>query len=428
MADQDSVKRINGFGDTANVDIVESYKDLGDGHHALTLVTTPANAIQVDAGGRQRVSQLRTLGDYKVLEYDHTTLLENAGTGAGSFSGNMYNMSVTANQWYVRTSRRFHHYFSGKSQVIEATFDNFQPQSGITKRVGYFSSSTVSPYSATLDGFWLESDGSTIRLISSRAGTETLNIALEDWDRYDLLSEYQDVENWQNFTVVLFDFLWLGGAVLRLWVQTSAGFVLAHTFIHAGANQNIFILSPNQPVRYEIRSSGGVGSFRYVCAQVSTEGSTDEGGSSFGFDTGTTAITATTVGTKYPILAVRKAYKTNVAVVRYVSILVASNNDRLRWTLEINPTLSAGLTYSAVPGSGLEKANGDGTITVTAPGTIIASGYHTQGATFPVDVLLETFLAVLGCSLNGSQDQMVLCLTPVTVSINSLASMLVKEY
>jgi hypothetical protein len=227
---------------------------------------------------------------------------------------------------------------------------------------------------------------------------------------------------------VLFDFLWLGGAVLRLWVQTSNGFVLAHTFIHAGANQNIFILSPNQPVRYEIRSSGGAGSFRYICAQVSTEGSTDEAGSSFGIDTGTTAITVSTIGTKYPILAVRKAYRTNVAVVKDISILVASNNDRLRWTLEINPTLSAGLTYAAVPGSGLEKANGNGTITVTAPGTIIASGYHTQGVPFPAGVLFETFLAVLGGALNGTQDQMILCLTPVTASIASLASMSIKEY
>lgn len=358
MADQDSVKRVNEFGDTANVDIVEVYKDLGEGHHALLLATSPVNAIQSDAGGRQRVAQLRTLGDYKVLEYDHTSLLENAGTGTGVFSGNMYNMSVTAGQWYVRASKRFHHYFSGKSQVVEATFDNFQPQSDVVKRVGYFSSSTVSPYSETLDGFWLESDGNTIRLIASRAGIETLNVALEDWDRYDLLSEYQDVENWQNFTVVLFDFLWLGGAVLRLWVQTSAGFVLAHTFIHAGANQNVFIQSPNQPVRYEIRSSGGIGSFRYVCSQVSTEGSTDESGSSFGIDMGSDAITLAAIGTKYPILAVRKAYKTNVAIVKDVSILVASNNDRLRWTLEINPTLSAGLTFATVPGSGLEKANG----------------------------------------------------------------------
>ena len=47
MADQDSVKRINGFGDTGNIDIVELYKDLLDGHHALVIALDPAAEVSL---------------------------------------------------------------------------------------------------------------------------------------------------------------------------------------------------------------------------------------------------------------------------------------------------------------------------------------------------------------------------------------------
>lgn len=386
--------------------------------------------VQSDAGGRVRVSQFTTLGDYKILNSDRPSYLwENAGTGTGAFSGNKFNMSVTAGQWYVKQSRRFVHYFSGKSQVCEMTFDGFTPQANVAKRCGYFSSSAVSPYSATLDGFWLESDGTTIRLIASRAGTETLNVPITSWSGYAFLNEYQNLATWNNFTVVLIDFLWLGGAVLRLWIKTSYGFVLAHVFNYSGTSPDVFILSPNQPLRYEIRSSGGVGSFRYICAQIATEGSTGENGFSRSVNTGTASIPANAVGTTYPIKAIRKQtiYRDISVKLEDFSLLVASS-DTLLWLIQINPTLSAPLTYTAVAASAVEEATGNGTITVTAPGGIIASGYVVQNIQPSPGILRENFLAYLGGTLGNVMDQYVLCVTPATVNTNVYATLSYKEF
>jgi hypothetical protein len=386
--------------------------------------------IQADAGGRVRVSQFTTLGDYKIIGYDRTNYLwENAGTGTGAYANNKFNMSVTAGQWYVKQSRRFVHYFSGKSQVVEMTFDGFSPQAGVVKRCGYFSSSAVSPFSATLDGFWVESDGSTIRLIASRAGTETLNVPITSWTGYGFLNEYQTLATWNNFTVVLIDFLWLGGAVLRLWIKTARGFILAHVFNYSGTSPDVFILSPNKPLRYEIRSTVGVGSFRYICAQIATEGSTVENGFSRSVDVGTATIPANVIGTTYPIKAIRKQaiYRDISVKIEEFTLLVATS-DTVLWSIQINPTLSAPLTYAAVANSAVEAANGNGTITVTAAGGILASGYLVQSVLPPMGLLRENFLAYLGGSLSNVMDQYVLCVTPISVNTGILATIGYKEF
>lgn len=369
-------------------------------------------AIQFDAGGRQRMSQITTLFDGKNLGFFHSLLWDVAGTGTGTFSANKYNMSVTAGQWYLLQSHRYFPYFSGKDQIIEETFDGFGLEAGVTKRFGYFSSSATSPFTATLDGLWIENDGTTYHIKTSRAGTETTSVAFADWDNYALLSSY----NFNNFTVFFIDFLWLGGAVMRVWVKTDLGFILAHTVNYAGSAPDVFMLSPNQPVRYEIRSTTGTGSFRYICSQVGTEGSIDESGTSRAVDIGNTAVTFSTIGTTYPVKAIRKqaAYRDIAVIVEDIEIFVTSTQDNLRWSLQINPTLSAGLTYTAVSNSAVEEASGNGTITVTTPGTVIARGGVLSGLLLPNHILEKNFLSWLGGTPANVMDQYVLCVTPMT--------------
>jgi hypothetical protein len=397
--------------------------DNGDGTYAISS-NTSIGGITQDAGGRVRVSQLTTLGDYKTLNADRTLLLETVGTGTGAFSANKYSMSVTAGQWLVRQSRRYHPYFSGKSQMVECTFDNFGLQANVTKRVGYFSSSAVSPYDSTYDGIWLENTGTSYVLKASRAGTETVSVDWTLWDRYNLISDY----SFDNFTVLLFDFLWLGGAVLRLWIKTGSGFVLLHTVNYSGSAQDIFIKSPNQPLRYEIRSTTGTGSMRYICAQVSTEGSINESGlgrSVFN----TTGVATNTIGTTYPVLSVRKgtAYRDIAVSMEDLSVFVTTTQDQVRWSLQINPTLSAPLTYSALANSATEFAVGNGTITVTTAGVVIVAGHTSSTLMQPTGILKLNFLSFLGGSIDNVMDEYVLCVTPLTNAVTSYSTLSFKE-
>lgn len=396
------------------------------------ILLDPAS-VSLDAGSRVRTSMMTTLHDGKILNADNTFIWDNQGTGTGTYASNKYNMSVTAGQYRIKQTKRFSPYFAGKSQLIECTFDNFQIEANTTKRFGYFSSNAVAPFATSYDGFYIENDGSTIRLKAERLGTSTVNIAWTSWDNYDLISSY----DWSQFTVVAFDFLWLGGAVLRVFLKTDLGFVLAHTVNYAGTATDVFISSPNQPVRYEIRSTTGTGSFRYICSQVSTEGSTSEAGYNSAVlslsTAGVPANTFATIGTRYPIKAIRKKVANRDNSIKLTNVQVFVNSaDQAFWTLELNPTLSAGLTYTDVANSGIQEANGAAvaavTITVTTPGRVLASGIVTQNGMMPTNVFESDFLSSLGCTLNNTMDQLVLCVQPISAAVTALAVINLKEY
>lgn len=377
-------------------------------------------------GGRTRVSQITTLGDYKMLGADEPLLLNSAGTGTGAWADNKYTMSVAGTQYLVRQSNRVHPYFSGKSQMIEITFDKFQHEAGVVKRVGYFSSSTTPPYTDNLDGLFLESDGTNYYFRSYRNGVLTCSVRDQGWDNWSEVHDY----DWSFFTVILIDFLWLGGAIARLWLKTKNGFVLVHTINYSGTMLDTFIRNPYQPLRMEIRSTNAGGQMRYICSQVATEGSVEEAGQSVSVDTGATGITLAVIGTTYPLIAVRKkaASLNAVARVEGLSLDVASANDRLLWSLQINPTLSAGLTYADVTNFPIQKASGDGTITVSAAGTQIAGGFLSTGNILPSNLVRANYLLTLGQTIAGVMDQVVLCCTPITVSVVASGEISLKKY
>lgn len=391
------------------------------------------STVTLDAGSRMRVSQMTTLHDGKILNGDNIFLYDNQGTGTGAYANNKYNMSVTAGQFRVRQSKRFLPYFSGKSQLLEVTFDNFQVEANVEKRAGYFSSNAVSPFASNYDGFYIENDGTTIRLKADRLGTNTINVPWTSWDNYDLISSY----NWANFTVVAFDFLWLGGAVLRIFLKTDKGFVLAHTVNYAGTSTDTFIGSPNQPIRYEIRSTTGTGSFRYICSQVSTEGSTIESGYNNAIISLSTAAipanTAATIGTRYALKGIRKKVANRDNAIRLVSPQMLINSaDQAIWTLELNPTLSAPLTYTDVLNSAVQEANGSAVaalgVTVTTPGRVLASGIVTQNGMMPTGIFENDYLTYLGSTLNNTMDQIVLCVQPISTNVTVNGVINFKEY
>jgi hypothetical protein len=384
------------------------------------------NEITFDAGGRLRVSQLTTLGDLKTLNEDDLLLLENVGTGTASWADNKCNLSVTSGQYEIRRSKHYFPYFSGKSQPIEITFDGFQTQAGVTKRVGYFSSNAVAPYNSDLDGFWLEDNGTTKYLVVSRKGTETLRVALSAWNGDKAMLTY----DWSKFTVVLFDFLWLGGAGLRVFVKTADGFILAHEHAgHTGVATNTFTHSPNQNVRFEIRGDSDSGSLRAICAQVSTEGSIEESGKQRSVGTGATAITLAAIGTTYPIIGIRKKTTQRDKAVKQIGVSAfVSSSDQMIVTLQLNPTLSAGLAWSNVTNSAVQQGLATGAQTVTSPGTILFSAPWSQNTVVPPNILDQDFLSSLGMTIADVSDELILCGTPITATVAAHGFIGYKEY
>lgn len=370
------------------------------------------------------MSQLTTLGDYKTLGADEALLLENVGTGTGSWANNTYSMSVASGQYLIRKTRKYHPYLSGKSQQVELTVIGFT---------------------------------GTISLVVQNNGVDVFRVAQTSWNINTLAGH-----DWSTFNVVIFDFLWLGGAMLRTFVVTADGIILVDMRNVAGSIAGLIFKSPNHPIRYEIRSDGvnttkrmgyfssnavapydsnkdgfwlesvsasATGSMDYVCSQVSTEGSIAEAGKARAIKSSHVPVSLATVGTTYPMLGLRlnSSFRDKYVKLEGGSVLVSTTNDQLLLTLQLNPTLSAPLTYTSVPNSAAQSALGDGIITVSSEGTVLFAKEVTQKTIVDMD-LEKDFLSVLGITIADVSDQLILCGTPITAMVGTVSTLNYKEY
>jgi len=379
------------------------------------------NQSTYDVGGNLKVIKTK-LFDGKILNSDKPLIFENIGTGTGTYADSKYTMSVTAGQYFIRTSRRYSPYFSGDPQEVEETFENFQLESGLIKRVGYWSSNAVAPFASNFDGMYIESNGDDNKFYGV---VERNGVVTDKTDITSILLPY----DLSKFNVLLLDFLWLGGAGVRWQMMTADGFKDIYGYKHAGIGSGTMTISPNHKVRYEIRSTTGSGSFTYICSQVSTMGTTNQSGEQRSVHTNG-VVTLATVGTKYPIKAITKNTNHRDRSIKTIGVdgFVTSNTDILLLTLELNPVLSAALTYTDVPNSASQEANGNGTITVTSSGTIMWSKTITQNSVFQPNILAEDFLSEIGMTLANVSDQLILCGTPRTASVLVNGNLSFKEY
>ena len=382
------------------------------------LITNPFSS---DAGGRGRISQITTLLDGKILGADDADLFQNVGTGTATYGSNKVNLSVASGEYEIRQTKRWSPYYSGKSQLVECTFDNFQTEANVTKRIGYFSSNASAPYASDLDGIFIEDNGTIKSLQIYRNGTLTVDVPFTSMNNYSAISSY----NWSNFSVIAFDFLWLGGAVLRFFVKTQSGFELIHTVNYSGTATDTFTLSPNQPLRYEIRSTTGTGSLRYICSQVATEGSFNESGKTL-VVYNATSIDCNAIGTIYALKGVRKQAAFRDVPIQVISIAsgITATADSGILMLIINPTLSAPLTWA----NNSRLSEGTATTQTITAGTgrvVCAIPIGDAGAT---NLIKDNFLSFLSQQADNTMDEFILAYMPTTINQNKFGVLTVKEY
>lgn len=393
-------------------------------------VTNIGNEATIDAGNRLRVSQITTLLDLKQLNDNAPLYFDRISNGSATqaytLAAGGSTMSVSTSADYaICQSKMFAPYYSGKSQFGEITFDGMATVSGVTSRVGYFTSDTSADYSAGFDGLWFENDGTDYRLRISRGGTTVINVAQSDWNNNTFTGR-----DFSKFTVFVFQFLYLGGTSVRMGFIERGAIQWAHTYHHTGNANSTFVESPQLPVRYEIRSTGGAGSMVQICAQVASEGSVDEVGVQRSFNLGGSSLNANTVGTSYALIGIRlKSGYRNIRIEEEAISVLATSNDNFLWRLVLNPTVAGTFTYNDVTNSSLQVATGDvagnpSTNTVTG-GAVLSSGYGTGNT--GVSSVLTSALRI-GSTIAGVTDRVVLCVTPLTINLDITGAMNVKEF
>jgi hypothetical protein len=155
-----------------------------------------------------------------------------------------------------------------------------------------------------------------------------------------------------------------------------------------------------------------------ICSQVSTEGALNGLYSTVGI-AHSTQITlntpATPNGTKYPYIGFRLRPGYGSVVSELVSSnIVGVTNDIFLITVEFNPTLSSTPTWSGTTNSPFEYSLQDGTLTVSNSGYILNSIIADLSTSTTIDFGTSDNQIRVGTNVNGTRDEMWICITPLT--------------
>ena len=381
----------------------------------------------IDAFGRARVSELTTQFDAKQIYNGLPLFIDNVTNGLGTVFHNSTesasDMSTTGSGDYAisQTKQRFN-YQSGKSQLIFMTCYNFEVETSISKKIGYYSSSVVAPYNTGYDGLFFESSGKvSINIWKRGALTEQTN--QEDWniDPMDGTGKSGITIDWSMNVIFIVDFEWLGVGRVRWGVVIDGLIMYVHESKHANTTTGVYMLSPNQPLRWELRQAGvGSGSFTFVCSSVNSEGSINALGKVLSVNNGLTHINANNTSNNYILHSIRlnsSSLGTLVDILNFNTL--SRTNDDYLWSVVLNPSIAGGgaLTYSAVSNSSLDHAVGTGNY-VTG-GTVLSSGYVEGNRG---DVIEIKNAIRLGATIAGVSDQLMFCVQPLSSNLDILGA------
>lgn len=415
------------------LDVLPSIKKKID--NSVTETNPVLTAPHFDAFGRLRVSQVNSQADLKMI-YDELPLfydIENIGTGSNAYNAGNSDLTLQTaanSDGVVVQTRQRYNYSSGKSALMLCTFRFFETETNITKRIGYFNSSNVSPFALSRDGIYLENRNGSIDFTISKSGTHS-RVNQSDWD--DSLdgtgASGVDLElgTSQGNYIMWLDYEWLGVGQVRFGFVKDGIFYIAHQIDHI-LGSGVYMTSPNHSIRAEIFQNGaGSGTFKLICATYGTEGEVNELGKILSANMGNTHVDANSTSTTYALIGMRlgSSYFDTLVDLLNFSIL-ALTNDNQRWEVWLNPTVAGTFTYTAVANSSIEVAKGSGSgNTVTTTGaTLIASGYISASSAFEFSVKSAIRL---GATIAGVADTMVLCTTPLTSNSDVIASLKWRE-
>lgn len=392
--------------------------------------TRQQDTADIDAAGRTRVSEVYTQIDIKQTNDNNPLLVDELlnGTATATYNSSISSttLATAANGDYAikQTFQRLN-YQSGKSHLVFLTFNGFGTTAGVTKRVGYFDSSTTAPYTADVDGLYLESDSSDISVNVALNGTVTqVNQSAFNLDTLDGNGDSGITIDWDENQILVIDFLWLGVSRVRWGLDVGGMIIYFHESNHANITTDVYMSTPNKPLRWEIRQADvTAGSFDYICASVNSEGSINKLGKIHSDNLGTSHVNANSTSQKYALIGIElQAGKVDTLVDIIDFTILSETNDNQLVEVWYNPTVSGTFTYNNITDSSCAVAKGSGN--TVSGGTLLYSQYiSSQVATpFEIDNAIR-----LGMAIDGTLGTIVVSTNPLTSNSDVLASINWRE-
>jgi len=395
------------------------------------------DSFSVDAFGRWRVSNPTTIFDSKQL-FDNLPLFydDREVSGSGTTSVHSVNLarsrlSVAINTAGVRIRQTFmrFNYQPGKSQLVKLTgiLNAVGGGAGIIQRIGYFDDD---------NGLFFENNVGTINVVrrTKTSGSAVDNVVAQSaWnlDKMDGTGKSKVTLDFTKGQLFFIDFEWLAIGRARLGFIVNGIPIYCHQFLTANVLDVAYMSTPNLPVRYEIRNdgTGAASSLDHICSTVISEGGLQDTGVLRHASTGGTHVDANTADIVYAVVGIRlKAAQVACTVnLESFSMLVETADD-FEWLILFNPTVAGTFAYLDKTNSCVQEAFGATANTVTNGfavngGFVSATGASSGGA---AGAELNDALR-LGAAIDGTVDEIVLCVRPLSASADIQGSLSWRE-
>jgi len=311
----------------------------------------PANpsGVSVDAFGRARFSTPYTLFDSSNVGYKNDKFDESiTGTGSITYSADESTVSLAngtaSGNSIIRQSKRRFSYQPGKSLLIMSTLVFAPTQAGLTQRVGYFDDD---------NGVYLERVNGVVNIVlrSSITGSvvET-RVPSTEWnlDKFDGDGTSHIALNPDASHIFWIDLEWLGVGSVRTGFVVDGQLVIAHSFHNANINPNVYMTTPNLPIRYEITNStelSSPASLKQICSSVISEGGYEARALQHVYGTALAGNGTVTANTFVNLVTIKMSGSGAVVVPSGADVLNVANAD-FEWGLFINATPASALTYN----------------------------------------------------------------------------------
>jgi len=401
----------------------------------------------IDAFARQRISEPFTLFDTKQI-WDDPDLAANVenfplfwdnqeASGGGTATAfdvdrasTTLSVSLDTAGTRVRQSKQRFNYQPGKSQLVILTGATGSTSSGNIKRYGYYDDDNGLFYQDT-GGVWslVVRSSATGSVVDS--GTNQADWTLDPMDGTGPSGVILDKTAVQ---ILFFDFEWLGVGRIRFGFFIDGLPVYVHEVINANNLTSVYMSNPNLPIRAEIINdgAGAADTLELICSTVVSEGGNQPNGIFRSNNLGganAAKISADVIDATYAVCGIKLKPEYLSANVREVALSMVETSgpaNTFLWQLHLNPTLTTGLTYADVPRSAIEFGIGlpAGDV-ITADGFIIQSGYVSSNIE-QVKITLDSALR-LGSLIDGTVDEFVLSVTPVSTNQDILGSITWRE-
>ena len=391
-----------------------------------------------DAFGRLRVSNPITLFDSKQL-FDNAPLFwdESLETGAGITSAHDSDLAAstftstlnTAGKYTRQTFMRFN-YQPGKSHMILLTgvLSNSGGGTGVQRSIGYFDDD---------NGIYFQDDEDTIKvcLRTNTTGTPTdTKIAQSSWnvDPMDGTGPSGVTLDTSKTLIYAIDFEWLGVGRVRTGIVIAGVTHVVHEFLHSNLETDVYMSTPNLPIRYQMETTGAspASTMKCICSSVISEGGVQDNGVLRYTSTEGTHIDCNVANTVYAISGIRLKSTHLGSVVKIVSLtMVNATSDDYEWLLILNPTVAVPNTWTNQTNSSIQTTVGSTTATdnvVTGGVKMIGGMVKAGGGTGSITIEISNAL-LLGAAIDGTVDEMYLCCRPFTANADIDAGITWRE-